>query len=189
MAVLYIDHAISCAKFFSQKYGNAVNGIYVFESTWHVLVKVIIKWRYIYRSVHAFLHQFNHNGDTVAEMFRVKWHRFCVLMPVGFTAFPFVINKPQGLLWQLLRVCVSHLFCALCYIFILNGAIKQWNCFKICDSSLASYQWLLYICPHLIVTDTYIQVPWAFKCIFYISCIAILLAKKNSCHSYGMTVI
>jgi len=33
VAVLYMDHSISCAKFFSQKYGNAGNGVYVFENT------------------------------------------------------------------------------------------------------------------------------------------------------------
>jgi len=54
-----MDHAISCAKFFSQNYGNAGNGVYVFENTWHVLVNVIIKWGCIYRSAHAFMHQLN----------------------------------------------------------------------------------------------------------------------------------
>jgi hypothetical protein len=84
-------------------------------------------------------------------MFREKWHRFCVCW-CQWDSLPTRLSstnqgQPQGLLWQLLRVCMSHLCCALCYIFILNGTIKQWNCFKICDSSLASYQWLLYICP------------------------------------------
>jgi len=78
VAVLYADHTISRAKFFSQKYGNSGNGVYMFENTWHVLVNFIIKWWYIYRSAHAFMHQPIHSGDTVAEMFRVRWHRFSV---------------------------------------------------------------------------------------------------------------
>jgi len=32
VAVLYMDHTISCATFFSHKYGNAGNGVYVFET-------------------------------------------------------------------------------------------------------------------------------------------------------------
>jgi hypothetical protein len=121
-------------------------------------VNFIIKWWYIYRSAHAFMHQPIHSGDTVAEMFRVRWHRFSICWH-QWDSLPSRLSstnhrQPQGLLWQLLRVCMSCLCCALCYVFILNGTIKQWNCFKICDSSLASYQWLFYICPHLIVTDT-----------------------------------
>jgi hypothetical protein len=73
-----MDHAISRAKFFSQKYPNSGNGVYVFENTWPLLVNFIIKWGYIYRSAHAFMHPLNHSGDTVAEMFRVRWHRFRV---------------------------------------------------------------------------------------------------------------
>jgi hypothetical protein len=183
-------HAISRTKFFSQKYGNAGNRVYVYENTWHVLVNFIIKWGYIYRSAHAFNDQLNPNGDTVAEMFCVRWHRFRVCW-CHWDSLPSRLSstnnrQPQGLLWQL-RVCMSHLCCALCYIFILNGTIKQWNCFKICDSSLASYQWLLYIRPHLILTGPHVyhglsNVFIAFPALPY-------FWPKNSCHNYGLTLI
>jgi len=135
------------------------------------------------------MHQLNHNGNTVAEMFHVRCHRFCICWR-RWDSLPSRLSstnhrQPQGLLRQLLRVCISHLCCTLCYIFILNGTMKL--CFKICDSSLASYQWLLYICPHLIVTETHIyhglsNVYTAFPALPY-------FWPKNRCHNYGMTVI
>lgn len=145
------------------------------------------KMRYIYRSAHAFMHQLNHNGDTVAEMFCVRWHRFRVCWR-QWDSLPSRLSsanhrRPQGLLWQLLRVCMSHLCCALCFIFILNSTIILWNCFKVCESSLALYQWLLYICPHLIVTDTHMyhglsDVYAAFPALPY-------FWPKNICQNYG----
>lgn len=56
---------------------------------------------------------------------------------------------------------------------------------KACHS-LASYQWLLYICPHLMVTCAYachvlsnVYTPFLALPYFW---------PKNSCHDYGVTI-
>jgi hypothetical protein len=47
----YKGHSISHGNyFFGPKCGNKGNGIYMFESTWHAIVNVTIKWGYMYRN-------------------------------------------------------------------------------------------------------------------------------------------
>jgi hypothetical protein len=55
---IYEGHSVSHGnKFFDQKCSNAENGVYTFESTWHVFVNVTIRWGYMCSGAHAFCAQ------------------------------------------------------------------------------------------------------------------------------------
>lgn len=111
------------------------------------------------------------SGGTGKCIRRCRWD----LLPSPLS--PTNRRKPQGLLSQLLRFCMSRLCCTLYSIFILNGTIKQWNY----DPKGMSFTCFLPVASvHVPPSDgsMCICMPCAFKCVYSISCIAIFLAKK-----------
>jgi hypothetical protein len=65
--------------FYSQKCSNARNGVYMFESKWHVLVNVTIMWWYMYHGAHAFRAQISLCYRPRSEMDVSKIQSICMI--------------------------------------------------------------------------------------------------------------